>query len=765
MAGKTLKIAIKAKVISARAYANNWHIVKCRQGESDFTAVGLLLLDGLSLEGLFVNMVGHWDSHPVHGKQFKFESVVPEGSELFFFLSRVVKGIGEKLAQSLISEIGEEELVRILDESPETLLSAKGIGPQKLQTITESWKSFRPVKALSDYLSPYGVTPNLVMRIFNHFGENALKLIRENVFRMTQVSGIGFKKADDVALKLGVQPHDPYRICACIKYVLSSLADDKGDTLASPQEVIEKAVVELKCEAGEVSSGEVGEQISAMIGFGQLVELGDSIALPNHYDNEQAVLNILKQRLTAPVIPLFPPDFVESHISAMEKEMGFEFNEDQKNAIRLVGQGHRTILVTGYAGSGKTSCSRAILGLLAKKLPTSDICCMALSGIASDRVRKSSGYDSATIHTSLGWNGGDFSYGADNPLPHRAVLLDEASMVNSSLFRRVLESVDRDSYCLLLGDPAQLPPIGAGAVFANLVESRFLPMIELTKIYRQSANSVLTLFANEIRQGVVPEGYLEKGYRDFEFVDISLPRNYFKQTDEVKAQMREENHNEILQYIEEKIRSVSGYIKDKIGDFQAISPMRSTPLGTESLNKLIQGILNPDKCDGMAIAFNDVTFRPGDKVVHLQNKDLKVKDARLYADKGWMGDQSDKRVYNGNIGMIVDVNPESVEIFVEYPEGFVVRYDSVLLGGGILGHAFSLTCHKLQGSQSRLTLIPITSSHTIMLTSQLLYTALTRAQQKCLVVGQRYAFERACKSLVKTKRKTVLERLLAAGNE
>lgn len=754
---------IKAKITNARTYNGNWTVLSCEQGAKSFRATGTLLHDPESLKGVVCTLEGCWENHPRYGASFKLSSLSPDGSEMFFFLTRVVK-VGEKPASAMVEMFSDEDLTSIM-ENPyrhNELLKVKGIGESRLDKIINSWQKYRHVKLLADFLSPYGLSPNLIMRVYSHFEDRAVEIIKENPYQLTRVAGIGFKKADDVALRLGTAPHDPFRLAACLEFVMSVMADDGGNTLVKPEDVVAGAIKELDCEGGHVEQSEIEAELFQMEGRGEVVCLGGMVALDRHYSTEKRILKALQRRMTLPPIPLKSPPETDRFIHAMQREMGITFSEEQAGAIRLIATGHRTIAVTGYAGTGKSTVSKALIQLLLSKFDAEDVCCMALSGIASDRIRKTSGFNACTIHTALGWKGNQFEHGADNQLGYQVVLLDESSMVNSAIMRQVIEAVDRDAVLILMGDPGQLPPIGAGDPFRNIIESGIIPVAKLTRIYRQSDDSVLTMFANDIRQGVVPQGYLQKaGFKDFQFVEKNLPGNYYRLQDNEKGPVREANSEQILQFIEDKMRAVSPYITDAISDFQLLSPMRRGPLGTETLNQLAQRVFNPGDYSGRAVQTGNVTFKPGDKVCHCQNKDMptvRAKTLKEYQDSCHAAET--KRVFNGSVGIVVDADPESRELLVAYPEGFIARYDSLLLSAGVLEMAYALTTHKCQGSEYRLVLMPISSVHTIMLTAQWLYTAVTRAKQKVLLVGQKYMFERCCKSLPDTKRTTVLEKLV-----
>ncbi|ABL01392.1 ATPase (plasmid) [Pelobacter propionicus DSM 2379] len=684
---------------------------------------------------------------------------------MFFFLTRVVK-VGEKPAQSMIDMFSDAELTSIM-ETParhNELLNVKGIGGSRLGKIIGSWQKYRHIKMLSDFLSPYGLSPGLITRVYNHFEDRAIVIIKGNPYSLTHVNGIGFKKADDVALRLGTDPHDPFRLAACLQFVMASMADDSGNTLVKPEDVISQAAKELDSENGSnIERIELAGELEQMEGREEIVRLGDMLALKRHHATEKRICEALRRRVELPPVPIKSPSETQRFIESIEQKIGITFSEEQVDSIKMVAAGHRTIAVTGYAGTGKSTVSKALIQLLLSKFDEDQVCCMALSGIASDRIRTLSGFNSFTIHSALGWRGQEFEHGPDNQLGYQVIVLDEGSMVNSFIMRNLIEAVDRDAVLILMGDPGQLPPIGAGDPFRNIIESGIIPVARLTRIYRQSDDSVLSFFANDIRRGVVPTGYLqEEGFKDFQFVQKNLPGNYFRLSDKDKVPLREENSQRIIEFIEAKMRAISPYIKNPILDFQLLSPIRKGPLGTEALNDVAQRVFNPGEHEGRAVQVGSVTFKPGDKVVHTLNRDMQIVKAHSLSDYHNNIDSSEtKRVFNGSVGVILDGDSDNRELLVAYPEGFIAKYDSLLLSAGVLEMAYALTTHKCQGSEYRFVLIPISSAHTIMLTAQWLYTAVTRAKQKVLMVGQKYMFERACKSLTETRRTTVLEKLIS----
>ena len=409
-----------------------------------------------------------------------------------------------------------------------------------------------------------------------------------------------------------------------------------------------------------------------------------------------------------------------------------------------------------------------MLGVLAKIFGRDEIVCMALSGMAASRVRKLSGFESGTIHSILKFKGNDAEYGPNNPMPFRVVLLDESSMNNSWLFYKVLAALDKGTILIMLGDPAQLPPIGSGDPFADIIANRLCPVAALTQIHRQEAGSVLVSNANVIRQGRVPEGYKAKGYKDFFFIDKSIP-NWFQlrqsTTQSELDRLRDQNYQEIVDYIRRCCERLKPQLDNIITDFQVLSPIRKGALGVDSLNNAIQEVMNPPEGQAEMERFG-VIFREGDKVVHTQNKNMPVCTEAMYFDCPEGADfDGDSRIFNGSVGIIARVDPEEETIDVHYPSiKSVVQYEFGQMKD-IVELAYALTVHKSQGSEYATVIIPVSAAAFTMMTNKLMYTAITRAKERVMLVGQSYMFERACKNLDQTKRKTVIQELVAMIEE
>ena len=735
-----------------------------------FTAVGHVpdLLNQAGLEGTEFQFYGYW-TVTKYGRQFAFSGCQLVGSELLFFLSRIVKGLGKKLALQLMERYGEEELIRILDHEPEELLKVKGIKQKRLALITRSWHKHRNLKALSEYLTGHGgkITPSLLIRIYNHFGDRALETVKRNPYSLTEVRGIGFKTADRIALGLGIRPESPERIRAAASHVLVEAAETEGHSYL-PEETFIQAVKEV-LSSDEKVPGEslIRGVLKPMILDGTLVQDDNGkTGLSAYRYMEDWLRDFSVARSKACRRPVIPVDVVKEFLDHYEDVTGIEFAPEQQEIVLRVATEPRLIFgLAGYAGTGKTTICRAMLDLLSRHYADrDDIVCCAFTGMASARLGKATGYNAVTIHSLLKYKGeGKFEHGPENPLPHKVVVLDEASMVSLPLFYRLAKALKPEALLLLVGDPAQLPPIGAGNIFGDMLAAGLISAVHLTRIFRQSEGSVLTLFANEIRQGRVPKGVEAPGWSDFSFEKIERHNIYALKKDRTERELkllREENNQAILDRILGLAREYKGRLNHPVWDFQVLTPMRVGQLGTEILNTNLQDILNHKSGD---VTRAGITIRKGDKVVHLQNRDMQVMTWARFIKQGKRFESEEfRRIFNGYVGLISEIDPETEQFYVVYPERIVVAYCFDHLGD-IVELAYALTVHKAQGSQYRIVVIPLTNSHFIMLNNKWFYTAITRAEEKVYLIGQKYALRRACTNMEGVKRQTWLG-LLGAKN-
>jgi exodeoxyribonuclease V alpha subunit len=757
----------KIERVVFRNEENGYVVLRVAVGEKRITAVGYLFYNG-SLEGVTLSFVGKWQSSK-YGREFAFSEATLKDSELFYFLAKVVKGLGETLARELINYYGEEKLLDILENNPEQLTEFKGIKQKKKEKIAESWNKHKNIRELSNLLLPYGVSASLIMRVYNEFSDKSAQIIKENPYKLTNIRGVGFKTADKVARKLQYPPDSPKRIAEGIIYVMSDHANT-GHTYIQRDNLKEKAKETLSFDDDlgkyELNDSDFEQGLERPIQDEKITEIRkNTYALTGFYIEEKAIVNTLVEKSKTRVFN--PVENIEGFICDEQEKMGIKFSEQQEKAVRTIAEGISVFALSGYAGAGKTTVSKALFDLLAGIWGREQVVACALSGIASDRIKKTTGFSAYTIHTLLKWNGSKFEYNKDNKLPYKVVLLDEASMVNTDIFYKLLSAVSKGAVFIMVGDPAQLPPIGPGNVFSDVLKKGLVPHVSLTKIYRQSNKSVITYFASFIRKGQAPPDYKDY-YDDFSFRNVSIP-NYYSLKNKLKEEelkeLRDKNSEEILTKILKIAEKNKEWIRNPITDFQVISPIKRGVLGTDNLNAELQKILNPlQEQKENKIRFVSrfgMEFRAWDKVVHLKNKNMQCVSYAEYRTSGLNSEfKQVKRIYNGNLGIILNIDEEDENVYVFYygDGGIVVKYDFDEMGD-IVNLAYALTVHKIQGSQAKVVVMPVVSSHYIMLNNKLLYTAVTRAEEKVCIFGQDWIFRRACQNIDEAKRDTVIDLL------
>ncbi|WP_419773517.1 AAA family ATPase [Halarcobacter sp.] len=702
---------------------------------------------------------GNWTTHKKYGVQFEFETLELKEAEMFFFLTKIVKGVGKKFAKELLEKYTEDELVKILNENPGELLQFKGIKEKKLEKIVASWQKFKHLRELGKFLSKFGVTSNLINKIYSHFSEvdNLIEKIKENPYILINIKGIGFKRADEIAKALGIDPRSDFRISACVNYTLREFCDNNGNSSIDKSHLYRLLDENLHFKNEEVLYEKV---VSDMLVEEEVFQTSEHRISPSMlYFAERRILEFFQRReneRNKKIIASF-----DEYIEKKEKTLGFTLSEEQKKAVELINDGHKTLFLIGYAGTGKSTSSRAVLELLEEIVAYDDIITIALSGIASQRISDTTGYNSSTIQ-SLFVKHEDKEF-----FPHKVILLDEASMVNSVMFYNLIKKIHDDTILIIVGDDGQLPAIGAGNILADAIKFDLAPICKLTKIYRQSEDQAIAVIANDIRQGQVPE--YKSDYKDFEFIDVSI-NNYYavknsssqNEFSDVRARIGESILNTILNISSHYIRKYYEYIKKKeissaLTLFQVITPMKAGVLGVENLNMQLQSLFNHSKKEGYKSKLYE--YKMSDKVIHIKNENMKAQTMHMY--KTGSTEFMEKRVFNGQLGLIIKLDTEEQKCIVLYPnDDMVVFYEFDELSS-LLSLAYCLTIHKTQGMEYENALIPMSFSHYIMHNTKLLYTAITRAKDMCFIVGEEEAFKSACKRIETTKRESVINDLLS----
>lgn len=712
------------------------------------------------LVGEEIIMSGDWTTHKKYGTQFEFTTLEVQEAELYFFLTKIVKGVGKNVAKTLLQKYSEEELVDILDNDPNKLLNEKGIKEKKLTTIVNSWQKFKHMRELGSYLSKYGVTSNLITKIYEVFGaaENLIERIEQNPYILTKIKGIGFKKADEIAKAIGIDIKSPFRISACLNYIMNEYCESNGNSSIGKK----KLFLLLDDTLGFEEENRLYENC-----LNQMIRDNDIFKTTQHryapsmlYHAEKNIIEFFEKRAKSPKHKIV--ENFDKYITKKEETLGFTLSSEQKKAVSLINDGNNTLMLVGYAGTGKSTSSRALLELLEEVYGYDEIHCIALSGIASQRISDTTGYKSSTIQSLL------LSSKEKDYLDYKVVLLDETSMVNSMMFYQIISKIKDDTVFIIVGDDGQLPAIGAGDILADAIKFELAPVCKLTKIYRQNEHQAIAVIANDIRCGQVPN-YKEK-YDDFKFEDVSID-NYYGSKAVMNANefsnVRESNTDKILSAI---LNTSSNYLKESynlIKDkqiskfltlFQVITPMKGGLLGVENLNKHLQALFNSNR--GKSVQTRLYEYKLADKVIHIKNTNMKAQTMKMYREGST--EYLEKRIFNGQLGMIIKLDFDDSKAIILYPnDDTVVFYDFDELQN-LINLAYCLTIHKTQGMEYDTALIPMTFSHFIMHNTKLLYTAITRAKNMCYVVGEEEAFATACKRIETTKRRTVIQDLLSS---
>ena len=705
--------------------------------------------DVATIKDSAITLKGHWEEHKKYGKTFKFDSIKVNQNELFFFLNKIIKGFTKKLSAELIEHFGAEQLVEILDNDIEKLLEFNGIKEKRLKKIQASWKQFRSMRRLGEFLSPFDVSPALLTTIATAMKDvdEPCQKIKDNPYILTNINSIGFKRADELALKMGVAKENEGRISSAMDYVLLNYCEAQGNSCIA-KSILFEGLDDLLGFSNKHHLYEVA--LVERVAESSIVMMKNERVSPARlYDAEKFLYESFKARSK-----LDNGGFVkdlDAFLSTHELKLG----EQQREAVAVINSGASLLFLVGYAGTGKSTTSKTILNLLNTRFDKKEIMTCALSGIASQRISDTTGYESATIQSLL------VKHESAEKFPYEVVLIDEASMINSSLFARLMAKISNKAIVIIVGDDAQLPPIGAGNVLSDALSKELAPIVKLTQIYRQSEDQAITLIANDIRRGLVPD-YRAK-YDDFEFVNVEI-ENYYVMKNQLSADelknLREEHAQGIIAEIVHRVvdsiekaryRLKNKQIKEYLNYFQVITPMKGGTLGVTNLNKVLQEYFNPNakKC----VKRGGQEFRLMDKVVHTKNENM----TSWSGDGFKMGEESSqRRIFNGMSGLLFKIEEEDEQAFVFYPnEDVVVVYEYEELKS-MLMLSYALTIHKVQGMEYDIVVIPMSFSHFIMHNTKLIYTAVTRAKHRCILIGEGGAFESGCKKFEATRRDTVL---------
>ena len=727
-----------------RNQENGWSVVTVRSGRTELTVVGSLPELSAGEQAVFS---GEWIEHRTYGRQFSCRACELKAPTTLLGIERylgsgLIHGVGPSTATLIVEAFGEDTLT-VLSEYPERLTEVKGIGEKRAAQIAESFREQQSTRRAIVFLQSYGISPALAVKISKFYGDRTPEVVREDPYRLCDdLEGIGFKTADRIGLSLGIPPESDSRIRCAMKYILRDAAASSGHVYLPEMELCASTASLL-----QVSPDLCSQALRELLVSGALKgETDDStgnrrIYLPFYWRAEQEVALRLRELMTA----IRPDKYAGAlrAISAFEKRRSISFSPTQRQAIRSALE-NGVFVITGGPGTGKTTIINCILELLS---PDNQTVLCAPTGRAAKRMTEATGTEACTIHRLLEYGGdeGVFSRNEDNPIEADCVIADETSMIDLPLMRALLRAIEPGTRLILVGDADQLPSVGAGNVLGDILESGEVPSIRLTEIYRQSGKSRIVLNAHLINSGQMPV-LNEKG-TDFFFE---------RKPSAVDAA------SSIAALATRRLPAYLGCPEDQFAAFsvrniQVLAPARKGECGVNSLNLLLQEALNPPAPDKPQLTWGESIFRLGDKVIQTRN-DYKISWRRL----GFSGEEG-AGIFNGDVGFVTAVDPESHSLTVLFDEEKEVVYESGDLE--YLEQAYCLSVHKAQGSEFPVIVMPVTGGSPILLTRNLLYTALTRAKNLVVLVGTEEVIRRMVANDHVVRRYTSLSQRLIETRE
>ena len=671
------------------------------------TVVGYLA--GVS-PGETITIKGTWVAHRKYGQQFKIQSfavTLPAAVDGIknYLASGVIKGIGPSMAARMVKLFGADTL-EIIEKRPERLLEVEGIGETKAAMIQSAWQDHHTLRTLMQFLQEMGVQTSYCAKIYKTYGADAVDFIRQDPYILAEdIPGAGFLIADTIARKLGVEIEDPERVRACIMHIILQNADD-GHTFAEQENLV------ARCENQfQISRTTIENTIDEMAAANAIVvepmeneRSTSAIFMRDLYRAETGLANRLKAMLTLPVkVAEIDPDRIATEV---HHKLAINLSSEQLAALEQIFS-HRIAVITGGPGTGKTTLLRSISTIF--ETMGRRVLLAAPTGRAARRLSEVTGRKAGTIHRLLGYNftDGGFIRDRNTPLDADAVIVDEASMVDTVLMYHLIEAVPMSASLVMVGDVAQLPAIGPGNVLSDMIDSSRIPVFSLNKIFRQDKESAIILNAHKVRQGDFQVG------AQTDIIDQSSDFYFLEEHDPDRVAQR------IVQLCSRELPQKFDF--DPILDIQVLTPMHKGAVGTINLNHMLQNTLNrqPALIEAMGNA-----YKVGDKVMHLINN-------------------YQKEVYNGDIGVVRSFDQLKAELAVDY-YGRTVCYDTNELDQITIAYAISV--HKSQGSEYPAVIVPLVTQHYILLQRNLLYTAMTRGKKMVILIGSPKALHIALKN-------------------
>ncbi len=667
--------------------------------------------------GEHVRLQGEWTSHSEYGRQFKAEKceqtlpATVEGIRRYLG-SGLIKGVGPRTADRIVQAFGAETL-NVIDLQPDRLREVPDIGPKRYRLIREAWETQKHIKEVMVFLQGHGVTTGLAVKIYKQYGDESLNVVRTDPYQLARdIWGIGFRTADKIAQALGLPPDAPTRLEAGLAHQLSEMADDGHVYVPEPE--LLKAANELLAVAAELLPAALDRLAEARrIQRDHLAGVAETaVYLMPFYQAEVHVAQRLKTLLNVPVSRLSGMqafDWPAFFAGLQMRPDGVALSTEQQQAVQLAVT-YKVCVLTGGPGTGKTTTLRTLIQLLERRGHV--VALASPTGRAAKRLSEATGRAAQTLHRLLGFGPqGGFQFNEQHRLPADMVVVDEVSMLDLLLTNNLLKAIDPAAHLLLVGDVDQLPSVGAGNVLHDLVASGQVPVARLETIFRQATDSHIITNAHRINHGQVP--VFDKDSRDF----------FLFSEDEAEAAAAR-----VVEVVHERIPRRFGL--DPLIDIQVLAPMHRGAAGVGNLNVQLQAALNPPAAAKPERQLGGRLFRAGDRVMQIRNN-------------------YQKEAFNGDIGRLAEVDVENQSMTVVF-DGRPVLYE--WSEADELIHAFAVSIHKSQGSEFAAVVVPLVSQHYMMLQRNLLYTAITRAKQLCVLVGSRKAIAIAVRNAKVAKR-------------
>ena len=705
---------------------NGYTVLNLVSGEDEITCVGIF---SAIAEGENIEAQGEYTEHPTYGQQFKvtsFEEKAPEDEEAIerYLGSGAIKGIGLAMAARIVRRF-KEDTFRIIEEEPERLAEIKGISNRKAMEIASQVNEKRDLRQAMIFLQQYGITMNLAVKVYQAYGQDVYGIIRENPYRLADdIDGVGFRTADEIAARVGIRMDSDFRVRSGILYTLLQ-ASGEGHTYLPETELTPRASKLLNVTAEQVEKQYMDLAIERKIILKQMEDQTQIYAASFYYMEANTATMLKRLNVSYDVSDAE----IEQRIRGIEKKSGMTLDEHQVTAVKEAVR-NGLLVITGGPGTGKTTTINTIIRYF--ELEGLEIFLAAPTGRAAKRMSETTGFEARTVHRMLELNGGaegsgGFERDESNPLEADVIIVDEMSMVDISLMYSLLKAISVGTRLILVGDVNQLPSVGPGSVLRDIIQSHACNVVMLTKIFRQASTSDIIVNAHKINHG--EEVILDNKSMDFFFL---------------KRYDAEVIINVVLQLIKQKLPK---FVDATPYDIQVLTPMRKGLLGVERLNGILQRYMNPPANDKVEKEYGSTVFREGDKVMQTKNNYQLAWEIRtkfgLTVDKG-LG------IFNGDMGIIRQINDFAEQMIIEFDEGRMVEYPYKLLDE--LELAYAITIHKSQGSEYPAVVIPLLGGPMMLMNRNLLYTAVTRARKCVTLVGNEVTFQQMIQNTSQQKR-------------